>query len=330
MIWLTWRQFRTQAAAACAILVALAAVLVIAGQPLFGTDLAQLKAADVTLYEAGIVVMYLLPAIIGAFWGAPLITRELEAGTHRLVWNQTVTRTRWLATKLAVTGLAAAAVAGLLSLAVTWWADPIDDALDIAGARGFGARVTPLVFGARGIVPVGHAVFAFMVGVAIGVLLRRTVLTMAVTLAVVVGVQLGTPLLVRPYLMPSAQETVTVTPDNITMLSLSAKGELQELAVAAQPGAWILSNETIDAAGNVVSPPAWLVSCLPPPGPTPRSGADEAAPCFTKLADEGYRQRITYQPASRFWALQWIETALFLALAGLLAWVCARRIRRLS
>ena len=36
----------------------------------------------------------------GVFWGAPLVARELEAGTHRLVWNQSVTRTRWLAIKL--------------------------------------------------------------------------------------------------------------------------------------------------------------------------------------------------------------------------------------
>ena len=53
------------------------------------------------------------------FWGAPLIARELEAGTHRLAWNQSVTRTRWLAIKLAIVGAATAAVAGLLSWAVT-------------------------------------------------------------------------------------------------------------------------------------------------------------------------------------------------------------------
>ena len=63
-------------------------------------------------------VVLVLPALIGIFWGAPLIARELEAGTHRLVWNQSVTRTRWLAVKLGLVGLAAVAVAGLGSLAV--------------------------------------------------------------------------------------------------------------------------------------------------------------------------------------------------------------------
>lgn len=44
--------------------------------------------------------------------------------------------------------------------------------------------------------------------------------------------------------------------------------------------------------------------------------------CFTRLTDEGYRQRIVYQPADHFWRLQWTETALFLALSGLLAGFC--------
>ena len=66
------------------------------------------------------------PPLLGIFWGAPLVARELEAGTHRLVWTQSVTRTRWLAVKLGVIGLAGMAVTGLVSLMVTWWAHPLD------------------------------------------------------------------------------------------------------------------------------------------------------------------------------------------------------------
>ena len=79
-------------------------------------------------------VVLVLPALIGLFWGAPLIARELEAGTHRLVWNQSITRTRWLAVKLGLVGLAAIAAAGLGSLAVDWWSDPIDKAAAAADA----------------------------------------------------------------------------------------------------------------------------------------------------------------------------------------------------
>ena len=70
-------------------------------------------------YFVGGAVLYLFPAVIGAFWGAPLISRELEAGTFRLAWNQSVTRTRWTLVKLALVGLTAMAItlvlfAGLL------------------------------------------------------------------------------------------------------------------------------------------------------------------------------------------------------------------------
>jgi hypothetical protein len=148
MIWLTWRQFRAAAAmlfAALPALAALAAILAVTG-PGLADDYATGIAACTTQpggcsdfaglffndhhgpFLAVTAVVLLLPALIGLFWGAPLITRELEAGTHRLVWNQSITRTRWLAVKLALTGLAAMTAAGLGSLAVTWWSSPIDKA----------------------------------------------------------------------------------------------------------------------------------------------------------------------------------------------------------
>ena len=57
------------------------------------------------LYFLSVLVILVAPAIIGIFWGAPLIARELEAGTFRLTWNQSITRTRWLTVKLALIGI---------------------------------------------------------------------------------------------------------------------------------------------------------------------------------------------------------------------------------
>ena len=50
--------------------------------------------------------------------------------------------------------------------------------------------------------------------------------------------------------------------------------------------------------------------------------------CLDRLSAEGYRQQLVYQPASRFWALQWAETGLFLAVSGLLAWFSLWWVRR--
>ena len=49
-------------------------------------------------------ILVILPAVVGMFWGAPLLAREYESGTHHLAWTQSVSRTRWLATKLVVVG----------------------------------------------------------------------------------------------------------------------------------------------------------------------------------------------------------------------------------
>ena len=140
-----------------------------------------LTRTDRNLFQAAIVVVAVAPAIIGVFWGAPLVARELEAGTHRLAWTQSVTRTRWLATKLGVTTLAAAATVGLLTFAVTWWSQPLDGALS-STQGGLPSRITPVTFAMRGVVPVGYAVFAVVLGATLGAVFRRSLPAMAVTL----------------------------------------------------------------------------------------------------------------------------------------------------
>jgi hypothetical protein len=264
-----------------------------------------------------------VPAIIGLFWGAPLVARELEAGTHRLVWNQSVTRTRWLAVKLGLTGLAAMTAAGLGSLAVTWWSNPIDTA-----AAGRFPRLSPLLFDARGIAPIGYAAFAFALGVTIGMLIRRTLPTMAATLAVFAAVQIAMPLLVRPHLIAPTRFTTAITATNLDSFLIQNNGSPVHVTVRApDPSAWIISNQTINAAGHAVNGVSVSLStgpCVPAAPPRPPFSQD----CFTKISQLGYRQQVTYQPANRFWAFQWYEMAVFLALTLALAGSCFWWIRR--
>src|ERR1022692_1332900 len=245
MIWLTWRQFRAQTIAASAALAALAVALLITGPHLANlyatsgiptchahgdcanltnTFINDLKAGAVyeAMFYLGLGVLFVAPALIGIFWGAPLVTRELEAGTFRLAWNQSVTRTRWLAVKLGLIGLTAMATGGLLSLMVTWSDSPVDRAAGLAtGSPAFLNRLTPLLFGARGITPIGYAAFAFALGVSAGVLIRRTVPAMAATLAVFAAVQLAWPQLVRPHLITPLRSTVALNPANIEGLQIT-------------------------------------------------------------------------------------------------------------
>jgi hypothetical protein len=329
MTWLAWRQFRVPAISVFAGLVAIGVLLAITGPQLIGRT--NYSDQDM-LFGGTILVMYLLPAVLGIFWGVPVIARELEAGTHSLVWNQTVTRRRWLTTKLGIGVPAAMVAAGLLSVGVTWWASPIDAMASLQTDSGMLNRLSPAVFAARGIAPIGYAAFAFVLGVAAGMVLRRTVTAMAVTLVVFAAVQLAVPVLVRPYVLPPLEESVTITESNIRQISGNDSGVIESITVANPKGAWVLANETVDSAGNAVSPlPDVVQDCLPKPDRT--AGPPDmrrVMACFTQLDDLGYRQQVTYQPGYRFWPLQLIETAIFLALSALLTWFCFRRIRHLS
>lgn len=341
MMWLTWRQFRAQAVVTSALLAGAAAVLVFSGMHLahlYDTSGivacqahgdCQTLASNLTtefrvsgyeyLFNFGVFAMYLTPALIGLFWGAPLVSREIEAGTLRLTWNQSISRTRWLATKLALVGLVAMAAAGLLSLALTWSASPIFKlALQTGPTGGLSiSRFDPGLFGAQGIVPVGYAAFAFVLGVAMGVLIHRTLPAMAVTLVIFAAIQIAMPLWVRPHLVTPAQTVSALSPANINGIMMSSPGgQMTVTASTNLPGAWVLSNQTIKKDGQVFSGPA--------PHACGNGGPQE---CQAAIGQLHLRQLVTYQPANRFWAFQWYETGIFLALAAALAGLCFWRVR---
>jgi hypothetical protein len=334
MIWLTWRQFRLPVATMFVIVAVGGAVLLVAaGLDITGQGeayLRQLSDSAGTAYLVSIGAVYVLPGAIGVFWGAPLVARELENGTHRLVWNQTVTRTRWLVVKIGIGGLAAMAVAGLTSLVVGWWAAPIDAAAETTNAGLFVPRISGWVFAARGIAPMGHAVFAFVLGVAVGAVLRRTVAAMAVTLVLFAAVQVLFPLFVRPHVMPPVEQTTPMSQVAEPMLYVDDAGHIIRIRAQGPPGVWMVANNTVDAAGDVVSVlPAEVSDCAP----TYTGGSSAQAPrplseCMAKLDALGYKQRLTFQPSSRFWPLQAVELGIFLALSGLLAWFSVRWISR--
>jgi hypothetical protein len=345
MIRLSWLQFRTQAVTAAAALAAFAVLLAVTGPHLASryaasglsschggscgnvaiTFLSQLQTTNPypVVYLLGIALIIFAPAIIGIFWGAPLIARELETRTSTLAWTQSVTRTRWLAVKLILTGLAAMAFTEALSLMYAWWADPIGKAIDLGGSTSLfsGGRFSSLVFATGGITPLGYAAFAFTLGTAAGALIRRTVPAMAVTLAIFAVVQVVMPLWVRPHLITPVRTIAAIgpVPGNSQAVGLDY-GNLTAVAVPSQPGAWIISSAAVSPAGQQVTELPF--ACSPGAG----AKADNPGQCLNSL---GYREAISYEPASRYWPLQGIETGIFgvlsLGLAGACFWRLSRR-----
>jgi hypothetical protein len=343
MIWLTWRQFRPQAVISLAALVAFAILLgatgpqlasMYAGSGLTGCHgpgcdrpassfLALLGGGYTVVFMLGIAGVILAPVIIGVFWGAPLIAREFETGTFRLVWTQSITRARWMASKLMLPGLAAVAVTEGLSLMYGWWAAPIGHAARVAAISDFPLGMGPfslLAFDAHGLVPLGYAAFGFTLGVTAGVVFRRTLPAMAVTLALFAAVQVAMPLLIRPHLFPPAHLIQSLA-ENFSGQQNAAPGGRFSFTldhVDGEPGAWIFSSGAVDAAGRPVSimPAACAQAAA-------RNG--DPMPC---LASHGIGIGVRYQPTSRYWPIQGAETGIYLALVLALAGSCYWRIGR--
>jgi hypothetical protein len=364
MIWLTWRQFRPQAITAAAALAAFAILLAVTGPHLSSTynssgltschghacaGLASSFLSNLAsgggfavvpgsgyaiLYFLSILVILIAPVITGVFWGAPLIARELEAGTFRLTWNQSITRTRWLAVKLTLIGVAAMAVTEAFSLIQAWWAAPIGKAVGLGGSSSIFSetRFGVFVFPTHGITPLGYAAFAFALGVTTGLLARRPIPAMAITLAIFAAAQLITPLWIRPNLYPTSQTTATIAAAGANVsLKASPKLAFTASAVPGQPGAWIISSKGVNTAGQPVStiPAACEQAVSDTLGSHRGTTGGPGSPALNNcVASHGIRVAESYQPASHYWPLQWSETGMFLALALALAGYCFWRLNR--
>ncbi|MFC4531562.1 hypothetical protein [Sphaerisporangium dianthi] len=317
MIWLTWRQHRAQ-------ILVTAGLLAVLGLLLLGS------AVEAKLYVAGnappgcpgpapacwdltaalseryyaIYTIYgwmplVAPALIGAFWGAPLLGREYERGTHKLAWTQSVSAGRWLTAKLAVLGGMVVAGGLLLSAMISLWRRVFWDGID----RSFGNLG---VFNMVGVVPAAWWLYAFALGTAAGVLFRRTLPAMALVVAGIAVTMFTLFGLSAHYAEPARTllTGTTVLPDSDARLVRAA---------------WV------DPSGReLTDAPAGVCLHRPDTGQSDR-GQRAYEQC---LFGKGYRFAIYYHPPTRFWRFQWTETALLTALSLALAGAAVHRVLR--
>jgi len=321
MTWWAWRLHRSQMLAAAAVLAALAIWMAVTGLS-FAHEYRDLGIASclaargdcgqaIDQFEAlhrglaFLVPLFLVaPGLIGVFWGAPLIAREVEAGTHRLAWTQSVSRRRWLSWQLGVLGAGTVVLSALFAWLVSWWSGPLVGAgLD---------RFTPGIFDLRGIVPVFYAAFAFALGVAVGTVIRRTVAAMGVTLLGYAGVRAAVTFVARPHFATPLVVSSPLGQGNV-------RGDLAD---------WVLHTEAVDALGHVVGRGGGIDlrvmvgRCSPPIFLNPKGSIQS---CLQRL---GVHLVSTIQPVSRYWSFQLIESAIFAALTVLLVAFTVRWVRR--
>ena len=318
MAWVTWRQHRIALAGVAALLGAWAVYLWLAGLQLHhayaaatachpASSLAcgeiisefNLTYGDPALTAA--VLLQTVPALIGAFVGAPVLARELETGTFRYAWTLGISRRRWTLGKLVPLAIAVAAAAGVFSLLFSWFFQPFF-------ADGNNIPFTAELFDLRGVALPAWTLAAFAIGALAGMLIRRVVPAIAATLAAWAGLALTAALYLRQhYAVPLRTSNLNV------------------------PGsAWIMSQWWTKggkfAFANWHDAPASLVRRCSAAGPLGKGSPGTLYQCF---AQHGYTQWTSYQPGSRFWPFQWIEGGWLLALSVLLiaatVWLVRRR-----
>jgi hypothetical protein len=313
MIWVTWRQQRLEALIGGVILAMLAAFLfktglematafqhsglascIVQAAPSQACGLTQqdfiqrFAPLEYPFYQGAIF----LPLLFGLLLAAPFVL-ELEQGTYRLAWTQSITQTRWLLTKLALVVAIATLAGAALAAIATWWWTPLVQ-LD--------NRLNRNPFELIGVVPIAYTVFAVALCLAVGTLLRRIVPAIGVTLAGFMALRLWIETQVR----------YNYTPPLVKRVPLNAGAGLPR-------GDYIVEN-------TVHIPPSIMHAC------TAGKGAlDDSTPVQACLAQHGIVNVITYQPADRFWPFQAIESAIFLGVAAALlvltVWWVQHRIR---
>ena len=338
MMWQNWRQFRIQALFGAGALVVMTGYLVYLGGDIRhahdvyqatcqnSANCAEARGQFRSAYQNTLLFLAaglaLIPAVIGTFWGAPLVARELENGTHRLVWNQSITRPRWLLSKILFIGSAAVIVTGAAAALLTWAARPFDEVVK--------GQFDTIVFGARNIAPIGYAALAFTLGTVIGLLLRKTLPAMAATLVVFLAFQFFFPNVVRPSLMPPLKATLPMTAQAINAAqnlgSIGGGSVIGGVKIPSAPDAWIAETSPLRTADGKALSTSKFNNCVDSPPKTGASGTfGDTAVC---LAKADLHVDVRYQPGSRYWTFQWLETAIYLALSGILTAFGLRRIRR--
>src|SRR6185437_1157949 len=218
--------------------------------------------------------------------------------------------------------LATVTLAGLLTLTITWWYRSLDKVDTNQYA----------VYDRRDLVPIGYALFAFATGALFGALLRRTVPAMVATLVLYVFARIASAVWIRPHLLSPTHTTSSLldsdrfgfTARDGAALTMVAKG-------SGPPGSWTLSSHLATSTGQRPSSSALGAfiqqNCpaitLPPTNPAGRGitkAPDPAAfESCRQAAAKTYHLQLSYQPASHYWPLQWLETGIFVGLALLAA-----------
>jgi hypothetical protein len=321
MLWVTWRQHRTEliglfaAAVLIALITAFAAAFAQRTRLELGVDtcvaLPSGNANCVSLAQewrnrVGLLLylfqgFYVVPALVASYVGGPLFARELERGTHRLAWTQGISRLRWAGTTIGVE--LAFTLAGAVALAAVG-----GQTRSFLGTPFFGVAVYRQwdTFDVEGPVFVSFVLFGLAVGAFVGALRRRILFGMFYGLLLFGLVRVGVSAQLRPFYEPPI--AVAQTPFVFT-------GTFPSAVVSPVPtDAWQVGYDAVDGQGRLV--PQAKVKALNDEFERVGCGLGQRCDNLVYLNQHDVYPRLLYQPADRYWRFQFAEAAIYTALAA--------------
>jgi ABC-type transport system involved in multi-copper enzyme maturation permease subunit len=276
MTWVAWRVQRLQFLTAVGAVFIIGLWLVVSGH--FGDSY-----WSQSTVKGGVLVLTALPGLFGLALGASLVGEEVSNQTNRLAWSQSISRTRWLSSKLAV----GTAVVVLLTLVLVpilnWW----------TGAVNLGLDVQPKLFDITGVVIISYALFAFMLGSTLGAFIQRPAWAFAAGIPVFGIIRLAVgglrSLLASPAIL--IQPFQKAPPNGWVLQS----GYLPLGRTSPEHGRkWSGYAQQVDSCFNRVSSLVGQEHCA-------------------LVAHVHWVWQ--YQPESHYWPLQWTETGIYVGLA---------------
>lgn len=226
-----------------------------------------------------------IPILLGVFLGAPLLAGDLENGTAKLVAAQSASRTRWLATKLGLATLVVVASTVALSAAYGWWWSPVKSEVTVMDWTSNEA------FNTTGPVPVALTLLSVIGGVAIGAVLRRTLMAMVVTFGFTVVLQL-----VWSHFVLSLGDIITITTN---------KGVIAENSFPSLPdNAYQIDESYLTSSGDLLG---WS-TCVEAQTDAARQA------CLDKAGVVGWH--VEYLPMSQMSGMQWFGASVLFALTA--------------
>ncbi|MEV0704514.1 ABC transporter permease subunit [Saccharopolyspora sp. NPDC050389] len=307
MLWMTWRQHRMALSATAVLFLALAGWLLVVGSQLRSAmspeqlvdcvgvryDCGPYLTTIATIDQLDETLLPLLPALVGIFLGAPMLSREIEQRTLRYTWAQGISRTHWLRTKILLLGASVLLVSSVFSAAYMWLYQPA-----VATRSWFDAF--PMAF------PVFPAMclFGFALGVLAGTVFKHMLVGMGVVLVGFLAVLIPIAAMLRYYYMAPVQ----MPSDDY---KVADHGMLVDIFYTAPSGAAMDLGAACVQAGLPCSPTGYSSTQM------------------DQLRQAGFVETFAFQPGARFWPFQFIETGIFLwltaACIALTFWLLRRK-----